>query len=475
MPRMPRRNLRAAARGGIVLLLMATLMTGFGEPDGLVLGSNVAGTPTVGILGSASANGTQVSGEVVQLNLNSSRPTITLSTTAGFVTIVLADPLLAAGLGVGVTATFVGEYVSADLFNGHQVISNSMAGPSDLTLGDPVSNPGLYGAPLDPSGDGGTFGVRGGGSTGSTGTTGTTGSSGSTGSIGTSSLTTGTTGGKKCSSSSSSGGCPKLSLKLPDEEVEVGETFKITIEASHDDGIETMWWWASKTDDGFLEETHILDCANATRCRKSFYVSSVDRGETYIHAQARNGFGVLSAERKEKITIEKGKSATATPTGTSSACSTNQSLSFTPDLGSAATGSSHKVNVTVNGSGNCSGKKVYLDVLSGPNNGAEPGPQTLDSKNQATLSYVGTQTGSDTIRVWLDHDADTDYDLGEPTMLGAVVWSKATATPTATRTATPTKMPTATPTRDAGSSKAKQSSEKESSSKGTPTPTKTKR
>jgi hypothetical protein len=126
-----------------VVLLMASFMSGFsGESNGLLLGQVVAGTPTVGITGGAPGTGTEITGQVVGVDTLQTPPVVLLATTAGQTYVVLADPSMATGLGIGVTVIFFGEYVAADVFNAYQVLGDATVGSSELALGAPLTGSG---------------------------------------------------------------------------------------------------------------------------------------------------------------------------------------------------------------------------------------------------------------------------------------------------------------------------------------------
>lgn len=290
---MGRLSFLTAARGAVVLLLTTTIITGFSEPGDMTPGTSVAATPTVGITGGASPNGTQVSGEIVALD-NLQTPSVAmLSTTAGFVYVLITEPAMAKALRIGTTVTFSGQYLSADWFQAQQIVNGADGG--DVALGAPVgtSGPVKLGAPL----------------------------------------------GKSATSGSS----------------------------------------GSNTD------------------------------------------------------------PTKTPTPTPGKCSNSKKLTLDPQNGSAVIGKSYKVLAGISFEGDCEGKQVYLQVLSGPNSAVSPVHATVDDDQHASLSYIGTSTGTDTILVWLDiSSSNGSYDSGEVHEGGTVTWAAPTATPTPTNTSVPT-------------------------------------
>jgi hypothetical protein len=426
MAQRTRADFKTAARGVAALLLMLTLLSGFSERDGLVTGSAVAGTPTVGILGLAAANGTEISGEIVSLGAVQGKTQVTLSTTAGYVTVQLADPLLTSGLGVGLTVTFVGEYDSADTFSATQVRTDTLAAASELNLGDPLGTAGV--SALAPTGLSLGSAPKSSGSTISTTT-----SSGKITKSGTTVNVLGTPTTSCTSKSSNSSDCPTMKLSVSDERVDAGEPFTLSLEASGKNGIDTMWWWATSTDDPTLSETHSYACLNATTCKKNREVSTLFTGSTTFHAQARDVFGQVSKEQTVDVRV---RGTSVTPTST---CSSSLPLTISPEKGSAKAGTPYQVTVSLGSGISCAGQRVYLRVESGPNAGSVPVATALvNSNNQATLSYTGLFGGEDSIRVWLDYIQDGVFSSGEPNMLGKVTWTgNAKPPPTATPTPTP--------------------------------------
>lgn len=106
---------------------------------------------------------------------------------------------------------------------------------------------------------------------------------------------------------------PVVSLDLSDDRVNQGKTITIRLEATSAAGIESMWWWASSTDDNDLRDTHTNNCRGANPCSKSWDVSTNDTGTITIRAKARDVNGVESAEVTQDLRV---REATATPVPT---------------------------------------------------------------------------------------------------------------------------------------------------------------
>ena len=96
---------------------------------------------------------------------------------------------------------------------------------------------------------------------------------------------------------------PEITLDLPHTEVDPGETFTFHVQARSPRGVGSLWWWATSTDDDNLADTHPFDCAGAALCRKSYSVSTQDRGRITIHAQARDADGQLSDESNQDLRV----------------------------------------------------------------------------------------------------------------------------------------------------------------------------
>jgi hypothetical protein len=110
---------------------------------------------------------------------------------------------------------------------------------------------------------------------------------------------------------------PELSLRLSDDRVDAGEEFTIRLEARDDDGVSSIWWWATNTDDGELRNTHSVDCRGASPCRQTWDVSTTDTGDLKIHAMARDENGFRSDESAEELRVRR-VDPTPTPTATPS-------------------------------------------------------------------------------------------------------------------------------------------------------------
>jgi hypothetical protein len=140
-------------------------------------------------------------------------------------------------------------------------------------------------------------------------------SSGSGGSNG------GSAGGGSDSNSSQTNTSPDLTLRLSDDRVDAGTEFTIRLDANDDNGVSSVWWWATNTDDWDLRNTHSFDCRGASPCRQTWNVSTTDNGDIKIHAVARDENGVRSDEvvdtvRVRKVTPTPTPSPTATPSPT---------------------------------------------------------------------------------------------------------------------------------------------------------------
>jgi hypothetical protein len=93
---------------------------------------------------------------------------------------------------------------------------------------------------------------------------------------------------------------PVVQLELSDENIDQNESFTLIVEADDPEGVNTIWWSATSTDDDELRDTHAQDCSGASTCRRSWQVSTDDTGEITFHARARNTSGVES----EEVTLE---------------------------------------------------------------------------------------------------------------------------------------------------------------------------
>jgi hypothetical protein len=93
---------------------------------------------------------------------------------------------------------------------------------------------------------------------------------------------------------------PAITLRLSDDRVDNGATFTVRLETNSDAGVDSMWWWATSTDDNDLRDTHSSNCRGASPCRRSWDVSTTDAGDITFHAKARDMNGVESDE----VTVE---------------------------------------------------------------------------------------------------------------------------------------------------------------------------
>jgi hypothetical protein len=105
-------------------------------------------------------------------------------------------------------------------------------------------------------------------------------------------------------------------------------------------------------------------------------------------------------------------------------CTSEQTLQLTPAAGSALVGASYTVQVAPSGGAACAGYSVVLRVLSGPHAAQAALSAVISPAGTASISYTGTATGVDAIEVWLDLTPNGLLDLGEPTSLGSVAWTR---------------------------------------------------
>ena len=113
---------------------------------------------------------------------------------------------------------------------------------------------------------------------------------------------------------------PELSLRLSDDRVDAGEEFTIRLDARDDDGVSSIWWWATNTDDWNLRNTHSIDCRGASPCRQTWNVSTTDTGDFTIRAMARDENGFRSEEVIEELRVRRvTPTPTPSPTATPSA------------------------------------------------------------------------------------------------------------------------------------------------------------
>jgi len=71
---------------------------------------------------------------------------------------------------------------------------------------------------------------------------------------------------------------PSITLRLSDDRVDNGETFTVRLETSSDAGVDSMWWWATSTNDNALRDTHTNNCRGSNPCNRSWDVSTTDDG-----------------------------------------------------------------------------------------------------------------------------------------------------------------------------------------------------
>ena len=64
------------------------------------------------------------------------------------------------------------------------------------------------------------------------------------------------------------------------------EEFSIQLDASSDAGIQSVWWWATSTDDHDLQDTHVASCRASNPCRRTWDVSTPRLGS---HHHSRQG------------------------------------------------------------------------------------------------------------------------------------------------------------------------------------------
>jgi hypothetical protein len=110
---------------------------------------------------------------------------------------------------------------------------------------------------------------------------------------------------------------PTISIRVSEDRPRQDEEFVIRLEATDDNGVQSMWWWATSTDDNDLRDTETQDCEGATPCIETWTVSTDDEGEIILHAQSRDTNGQLSDEVTREIRVrEREDTPTPTPTRT---------------------------------------------------------------------------------------------------------------------------------------------------------------
>lgn len=99
-------------------------------------------------------------------------------------------------------------------------------------------------------------------------------------------------------------GSPLLALEVGRDTVGPGESFVVQLQATGGSGLASIWWWATGSDDLTLQDTHAVDCAGASFCRKSWSVSAADPGSLTLYAQARDARGQLSELVRRELRVE---------------------------------------------------------------------------------------------------------------------------------------------------------------------------
>ena len=107
---------------------------------------------------------------------------------------------------------------------------------------------------------------------------------------------------------------PAVTLRLSDDRVDNGQGFTVRLETNSDGGIDSMWWWATSTNDNDLRDTHTNNCHDSNPCNRSWDVSTNDDGDITFHAKARGTNGVESAEVTHDVRVR--SAATPNPTET---------------------------------------------------------------------------------------------------------------------------------------------------------------
>ncbi len=123
---------------------------------------------------------------------------------------------------------------------------------------------------------------------------------------------------------------------------------------------------------------------------------------------------------------------TGTPSGSASVVwsSGSTSLSLAPSTQTLVPGATAAIAVHLtNLFSNVNGIPIRYTV-SGPN--ATSGTATTDVNGNATISYVGSNVGSDTVNAYADLNGNTFQNTGEPSSSATVVWSNTPASLTLT-------------------------------------------
>ena len=104
--------------------------------------------------------------------------------------------------------------------------------------------------------------------------------------------------------------------------------------------------------------------------------------------------------------------------------SSSASLTLSPSTQSLSTNTQASVTASLsNASASVSGVVIRYSV-SGANTSS--GTETTDASGNATVSYVGTNTGTDTVTAYADLNNNGTQDSGEPGATATVTWSGAT-------------------------------------------------
>ena len=106
---------------------------------------------------------------------------------------------------------------------------------------------------------------------------------------------------------------PTIAIRLDYDSPRTGQDVSLRLEASDDIGLDSMWWWATDTDDEELRSTHTHNCRSATPCVDTWTINTGDTGRITLHALARDLSGQLSDEVTREIRVREAN-ATSTPT-----------------------------------------------------------------------------------------------------------------------------------------------------------------
>jgi len=100
------------------------------------------------------------------------------------------------------------------------------------------------------------------------------------------------------------------------------------------------------------------------------------------------------------------------------------SMTLTPSTQSQTVGSSASVTATLDVGGTPASGKTILFSVSGANSASGSG--TTNGSGQATFSYTGTHTGTDTVKACYDANNNGTCDAGETTATATVTWTPGT-------------------------------------------------